>query len=80
MIKFLARAKVVATELNSFIILLLPVLIKLESELNSVAGVNPTVVRWIAWSITTLTVIVGVLRRTTPVAKENQGLLPNKGA
>jgi hypothetical protein len=69
------RAKVVLGELNTYLVAAVAVLTVLAGELDKIAGVPSVVVKTIATAISVLGGAVLIIRRVTPVAKEQQGLI-----
>lgn len=69
------RAKVVLGELNTYLVAAVAVLTVLAGELDKIAGVPSVVVKTVATAISVLGGAVLIIRRVTPVAKDQQGLI-----
>lgn len=74
----IARAKVILTASITFVLVVTPILVRLEGELGQLPGgfVSPTVTQWLARVVTVLVAVVGLVSTHTPVPKEQRGILP----
>lgn len=69
------RAKVVLTALNTYLVASVAVLTVIAGQLDKIAGVPPVVVQTVATAISVLGGAILIIRRVTPVAKDEQGLI-----
>lgn len=73
------RAQVLATSALSWLTAIAAVLAVVAQQLNTIAGVPQSVCRAVASAIAVLGAIILQVRRVTPVADADKGLLPPKG-
>lgn len=75
----LKRAQVLATSVLSWLTAISAVLVVLAQQLNGLAGVPEWATRAIASAIAVVGIAIAQVRRVTPVANADKGLLPPKG-
>ena len=73
------RAQVLASSALSWLTAISATLVVLAQQLNGIAGIPEGVTRALASVIAVLGVIILQVRRVTPVADADKGLLPPKG-